>query len=310
MPSPDQIDNRDDGDFLFVTAIDNRVNFVNDLVGSNGDSPAADLERAAELQGIVFAGLAAAVEAGLPKSQTAIWTESELGEAVLLRGRGMSMPTVASVERPGTGRFQLQNVLGFTERLSRLGASFAGARINHTVDGDIAEKESHLQTLRRLSEVSRSEGPPLLLELMPSPNAPDSGDIAGPEGLLESLRDLQDAGVEPAIWAFDAPPNQKMAATLAAPAHLDDRASVRVLFTVGADPNQSISTASQEKMITLAARTPGVGGILIGPAAYLKTLRDYEAGKIGRDDAVDRIADAVGEIGKKFIEAMATSDVS
>ena len=308
MPSPDQ---QDQSDFLFVTAIDHRVNFVKELVGATGDSPtAADLERAAELKGIVFAGLAAAVEAGLPKSQTAVWAEPELGEAVLLRGRGMSMPTIASVERPGAGSFQLHNVLGFTERLKKLDATFAGARIIHTVDDDIAEKESHLQALRRLSEVSRSEGPPLLLELMASTRAPESGDITGPEGLLESLRDLQDAGVEPAIWVFDAPANKKLVAALAAQAHLDDRNALKVLFVVGQDPKKSIATAAQEKMITLAARTPGVGGILIGPAAYSQVLRDYHAGEIGREDAVKKIADTVGSIAKKFIDALTTSDVS
>lgn len=308
MASPDQ---QDQSDFLFITAIDHRIDFVKQIVGAEGDTPsAADLERAAHLQGIVFAGLAAAIEAGLAKSQTMVWAEPELGEAALLRGRAMSMPTIASVERPGNGRFRLQNVLGFTERLNKLGASFAGARIFHTVDGDIAEKESHLQTLRRLSEVSRSEGPPLLLELMPSPRAPASGDISEPEGLLEALRDLQDAGVEPAIWVFEAPANKKMSAALAAQAHLDDRVGLKVLFAIGQDPDRSIGTAAQEKMITLAARTPGVGGVLIGPGAYAGILRDYQAEKIGRDEAVEQIADTIGSIGKKFIDALATSDVS
>ena len=305
MPSPDQ------SEFLFVTAIDHRIDFVRQIAGATDGSPtAADLERGAQLEGIVFAGLAAAVEAGLPKSQTAVWAEPELGEAVLLRGRGMSMPTIASVERPNSGSFQLKNVLGFTERLKKLDASFAGARFIHTVGGEISEKEANLQTLRRLSEVSRSEGPPLLLELMPSPRSLESGDITGPEGLLESLRDLQDAGVEPAIWVFDAPASKKMAATLAAQAHVDDRNDLKVLFVIAQDPEKSIDTAAQEKMLTQAARTPGVSGILIGPGAYARVLRDYHTGKIGREETVEKIANAVGSIGKRFIDALATSDIS
>ena len=95
MPSPDQ------SEFLFVTAIDHRIDFVRQIVGATDGSPtAADLERGAQLEGIVFAGLAAAVEAGLPKSQPAVWAEPELGEAVLPRGRGMATPTNASVARP------------------------------------------------------------------------------------------------------------------------------------------------------------------------------------------------------------------
>ena len=53
-----------------------------------------------------------------------------------------------------------------------------------------------------------------------------------------------------------------------------------------------------------------VGGILIGPGAYSRILRDYHAGEIDREEAVEKIADAVGSIGMKFMDALTTSDVS
>ena len=103
----------DKNDFIFVAAVDHRIDFIKDLVGDEGSVPsAASYEKAADLKGIVFAAIAKAVESGLPKSQVAIWADADIGEAVLLRGRGMSITTVASVERNGPQHFQFQNALG------------------------------------------------------------------------------------------------------------------------------------------------------------------------------------------------------
>ena len=76
----------DKNDFIFAAAIDHRIDFIKDLVGDEGPVPsAASYEKAADLKGIVFAAIAKAVESGLPKSQVAIWTDPDVGEAVLLR---------------------------------------------------------------------------------------------------------------------------------------------------------------------------------------------------------------------------------
>ena len=310
----------DKNDFIFVAAIDHRIDFIKDLVGDEGPVPsAASYEKAAALKGIVFAAIAEAVESGLPKSQVAIWTDPDVGEAVLLRGRGMSITTVASVERDGPQHFQFQNALGFSEGLRLVRASYAGARINHNIEGDLAESEAHLKSLRRLSEIARSEGPPLMLELSVLPTKKQVARLDDldewkrdfqPAVLLETMRSLQDDGVEPAIWVLDAPDQPIPASALAAQAYVDDRVDVRVLFAIGNERSAKPDLDDLDIAIRIASRTAGVNGLVLGPAVYEPSLRAHMAGEITRQEAVDALSEIITSIATRFVEAGTALDVS
>lgn len=310
----------DKNDFIFVAAIDHRVDFIKDLVGDEGPVPsAASYEQAADLKGIVFAAIADAVESGLPKSQVAIWADTDLGEAVLLRGRGISITTVASVERSGPQHFQFQNALGFSEGLKLIGASYAGARINHNIEGDLAESEAHLKSLRRLSEIARSEGPPLIIELNIPPTRNQVARLDDleewkrdfrPAVLLETMRSLQNDGVEPAMWVLDAPDQPIPANALAAQAYVDDRVDVRVLFAVGNERSDKTDLEAMDSAIRLASRTAGVNGLVLGPAVYEPTLRAHLAGEMTQAEAVDALSEIITSIATRFVEAGTALDVS
>ncbi|NQW18261.1 MAG: DUF2090 domain-containing protein [Chloroflexi bacterium] len=307
-------------DFIFVAAVDHRIDFIKDLVGDDRPEPlAASHEKAADLKGIVFAAIAHAIESGLPKSQVGIWADTDLGEAVLLRGRGMSFTTVASVERRGPQHFQFQNALGFSENLQRIGASYAGARVNHNIEGDLSESEAHLKSLRRLSEISRSEGPPLMVELNIPPTKRQMARLDDlnewkrdflPAVMLEAMRSLQDNGVEPAIWVLEPPDQPIPASALVAQAYVDDRVNVRVLFAVGNDRLGETDPEAVDRKIQLAARTAGVSGLLLGPAIYEPTLKSHIAGNMTRSEAIDALSEIISSIAKQFAESGIALDVS
>ncbi|MBI4306621.1 MAG: DUF2090 domain-containing protein, partial [Chloroflexi bacterium] len=231
-------------ELIFLLAIDHRVDIGTELLGGSAGQPtAAELEQSAHLKGIVFAGLAAAVEAGVPKSQAGFWSDSNLGEATLLRARAMSLTTAVSIERPRIPEFQLEDALGFSATLKRLAASYAAARINYNPEAEMATNQSQRLQLRRISEIARSEGPKLLLELNVIPT-PAQADAAGRHGswerqlrpalLVQAIRELQDAGMEPHVWVVEPPLEPTAAATIVAQAYVDDRRPA-VLFAVGND---------------------------------------------------------------------------
>jgi myo-inositol catabolism protein IolC len=310
----------DKNDFIFVAAIDHRIDFIKEYVGDDGSVPsAASYEKAADLKGIVFAAIADAVESGLPKSQVAIWTDTDLGEAVLLRGRGLSITTIASVERNGPEHFQFQNALGFSEGLKLIGASYAGARINHNIEGDLAESEAHVKSLRRLSQIARSEGPPLMVELSIPPTKSQVARLDDleewnrdfqPAVLLETMRALQDDGVEPAIWVLDPPDQPIPASALAAQAYVDDRVDVRVLFAVGNDRADKTDLEALESAVRIASRTAGVSGLVLGPAIYEPTLKAHMAGDLTQTEAVTALSGIITSIVNQFVEAGTALDVS
>lgn len=307
-------------ELLFILGIDHRFDVFSEVLGDDGSQPsAADLERAANLKQLVFAALRSAVESGLPKSQAGIWSETKIGEAVLLRARGMSLITVASVERPRVSEFQFEDALGFANRLKQLDATYAGARVHYNPTLDAPAKESNRHQLKRLSDICRSGNPDLLIELIPVPTEEElqvAGDREAwdrqfrPEVLIDGIRELQDSGVEPDVWVIEPPLDATAAATVSAQAHVDDRTETGVLFMVGDNPDDAIDSERVRETITLAARTPGVQGLVIGPAAYASALRRYNAGKLDHRDAVDQIEANIWRIVSSFTEARRTSDVS
>ena len=309
---------------LFVLAIDHRVDLCREILGSQTEQPSADeRERAASFKQLVFEGLAQAIESGVAKSNAAIWVDADLGEAVLLRARAMALATVVSVGRPGTEAFRLEGGAAQVEKLARLGASYAGARVPYRPGMTREEREARLSALRILSETCRSEGPSLLLELMVLPSDNDlreDGGIAGwdekirPLLTVEAMRELQDAGVEPSVWVMEPPADARAAATIAGQAHVDDRVGVSVLFAVGNEPGieyADTGLAPQERTaVQMAARTMGVTGLLTGPAAYFRQLALYNSGDMERADAVAAIASRFGALCDAFSDARRTSDVT
>ena len=309
---------------LLVLAIDHRVDVCREILGSQADQPTADeRERAAALKQLVFEGLAQAIEGDVAKSHAAIWVDSDLGEAVLLRARAMALPTVVSVGRPDIEMFRLEDGGGLIEKLARLGASYAGARVPCRLGVTREERDARLSALRMLSETCRSEGPSLLLELVVLPSKNDLREDGGitewsekvkPLLTVEAMRELQDAGVEPSVWVVEPPVDAKAAATIAGQAHVDDRVGVSLLFAVGNEPGiehaGSGLTPSECTAVQTAARTTGVSGLVAGPTAYFRQLALHCSREMERADAVAEIASRFGAFCGAFIRARRTSDVT
>lgn len=307
-------------ELTFILAIDHRVDICTELLEAHPGQPsAAAMERAAGLKDVTFAGLVNAVEAGVPKSQVGLWSESNIGEASLLRARAVNVRTAVSIERPRVAEFQLEDALGFSNTLKRLAATYAAARVSYNPEGDIGSNQSQRLQLRRITEISRNEGPKLMLELNVHPTEAqlEAGSKLGswerqvrPALVVRAIRDLQDAGIEPHVWVFEPPMDSTAAATIVAQAFVDDRRSATVLFAVGNDSAMEPKSPVHDDVAWLAARTTGVSGLVIGPAAYYRYLASYVSGDSTRDTAVAAISDRYRRLRSLFTEARRTSNVS
>ena len=303
---------------MFMVGLDHRINFCRELVGSADEATATDRHQAARLKTVVFNALKRAVENGLSKSQAAIWSESDLGEAVLLRARGMSLVTAVSADRRGEdGGAELTPTRGW-DVTTRLDADFAAVRVNYNPDSPRHVREQMQDTLFRLSRKCHAGNRGLMVELTASPTRRQIERTGGFEEartmvLLESMRQLQDAGVEPTAWVFESPADKRSAALLAAQAHIDERYGISVLFVVGSEPDPSdesdYPTRAEEEMTVLAARTLGATGILIGPAAYFAHLARLQRGLISEEEAIERIARRITSLQRVFSDARATAEV-
>jgi len=288
----------------YFIALDDRVDLCAEVLATTGEPSAADREQAANLKRVVFDGITTAVEKGLAKSSVGLWADSDLGESVLLRAKAMSMTTASS---PGSG----------VHSLGRLNVDYTAVQLTLNPDGPQEARIALLDRLKIVSDKARDESIPLMIELDTVPTATQIemyGGVADarPMLLLMAMQQLQDAGVDPSIWAFEPASDDSYTSALAAQAHLDDRKTSVLLVVAGELSTGKVGNdlpEREKRTVEIAARTHGVAGVLIGPGAYYRHLVQFNEGIIERAEAVDVIASHLGDIDQIFEESRTTSEV-
>ena len=288
----------------YFIALDDRVDLIPEVLATTGQPTAADREQAANLKRVVFDGITTAVENGLAKSSVGLWADSDLGESVLLRAKAMALTTASS---PKSGNHSL----------SRLDVDYTAVQLTLNPDGPESGRKELLERLKIVSDKAREESTPLMIELDSVPTSTQIemyGGFSNARAMLVmmSIQQLQDAGVQPSIWAFEPADDEKYTESMAAQAHVDDRDNTVLLVVAGGLSTEKIGNGlseSEKSVISLAARTLGVSGVLIGPGAYYRHLVQLNEGIIKRNEAVDVIAAHFGDIGNIFEKSRSTSEV-
>jgi len=288
----------------YFIALDDRVDLISEVLATNGQPTASDREQAANLKRVVFDGITTAVKNGLAKSSIGLWADSDLGESVLLRAKAMELTTASS---PQSG----------THSLSRFNVDYTAVQLTLNPDGPEEGRKELLEKLKIVSDQAREESKPLMIELDSIPNSTQIemyGGFSSARAMLVimSIQQLQDAGVHPSIWAFEPADDETFTAAITAQAHVDDRKNTVLIVVAGGLADGQIGnelSQADKNVISLAAHTIGVSGVLIGPGAYYRHLVQLNEGIIERDEAVEVIAAQFGDIGEIFEKSRMTSEV-
>ena len=106
-----------------------------------------------------------------------------------------------------------------------------------------------------------------------------------PELVCRAVADLQDAGIEPAVWKIEGIEDRSGCELVAATCRRDGRDEVRCLILGrGADESRV------EHWLRVAAPVAGFGGFAVGRTIWWEATAANLAGEIGRDEAAATIA--------------------
>ena len=305
---------------MFGVAIDDRIDFCRDLVGSANHASAAQREQAASLKGVVFDGLVKAIEAGIPKSRCWVWADVDLGEGVHLRARAMSLASGAVIRPP----IMSPSILGYVDdsikSARRLGAGAVLISTTYNPESNVKFRSVRQKLLRRIAGSCAKSEIRLFLELMPDLARPrrseteiETPDEYATRYLVEGMRQLQDASVDVSGWVVEPPLDPKAAAVIAGQARVDDRKDVSVMFRVSNDAKSTDSRLTADltdlRTTRLAARSPGIDGIMTGPGAFVSEMRRHINHSLERATAVTLISGSLGRVWHSFESAYQTSEV-
>jgi hypothetical protein len=305
---------------MFGVAIDDRLDFCRDLVGSANHASAAQREQAASLKGVVFDGLVKAIEAGIPKSRSWVWADVDLGEGVHLRARAMSLASGVVIRPPIMSPSMLGYVDDTIKSARRLGAGAVLVATTYNPEADIKFRKVRQKLLRRIAGRCAKSEIRLFVELMPGLTRSrraatqfETPDEYATRYLVEGMRQLQDASVDVSGWVVEPPLDPKAAAVIAGQARVDDRTDVSVMFRVSSDAKSTDSRLTADltdlRTTRLAARSPGIDGIMVGPGAFVSELRRHTNRSLERATAVTLIAGSLGRVWHSFESAIQTSEV-
>ena len=105
-----------------------------------------------------------------------------------------------------------------------------------------------------------------------------------PKLMVESLKEIQAAGVEPAIWKLEGVDKPESAKAVVKQAQSNGR-KVGVI-TLG----RGESKEKVQEWLKVGAKIPGIIGFAVGRTIFWDPLADLKAGKIDRKEAIEKIA--------------------
>jgi myo-inositol catabolism protein IolC len=274
---------------LFLLAVDHRRSFEQ-LFGIDGPAGSADRDRLIAAKSLVAEALGDVVAADGGRAsadQLGILVDDLYGGAAIGAARRAGVAVALAFERSGQSVLEFEHA-DWRERLAADPPTFAKVLIRHRADGDAADVATQLDRLREISDACADGSAGFLLELL-TPYTPTERAGAGAERLevevrprlvVEAIRQIQDAGVEPDVWKVEGVADPGGCASIAAAAGGDGREDVRVVVLGAGAPTATVNSWLE------AAAGGGYAGFAVGRSIWSDAVLAHDRGEI--DDAAAR----------------------
>jgi myo-inositol catabolism protein IolC len=280
---------------LFILAFDHRRS-IRPLFGIAGEPTPPQSARISAAKRIIFDGLLQAAGRIEGVGVPALLVDEEFGSEVLDLAREEEVVAAVAVERSGQAEFQLEYGTDFGAHIERFEPDLVKALVRFNPDGDASLNRRQIDRLRRLEDWLRGEDRDLLFELL-IPATPDQLRSCGedrdrfdaelrPELVCRAVTELQDAGVEPAIWKIEGIEERSDCERIAGTCRQHGRDDVRCLIL-----GRGADEAKVEHWLRVAAPVEGFGGFAVGRTIWWDSIGAHLTGELDRAGAVAAIAE-------------------
>src|SRR5439155_14376280 len=246
-----------------------------------GWSGALSPERTAEIAAtkqVIYDGFEAAVKAGVPKQKAGILVDEQFGAAILRDATAHSYTSACPAEKSGQEEFDFEYGEEFAKHIEAFDPTFCKVLVRYNPEGDQALNRRQAARLRRLSEyLHRKRGSRFMFELLvPAEKAQlqlleddkKAYDLElRPRLMVEAIRELQDAGVEPDVWKIEGLDRREDCERIVAAARRDGRDRVGCIILGRGEDEKKV----REWLMT-AAGVPGFIGFAVGRTDFWEPL--------------------------------------
>jgi myo-inositol catabolism protein IolC len=280
---------------LFMLAFDHRRSILG-LFGVRGAPTPSDQRRIGDAKRIIFAGLMRAGYGLELVGAPGLLVDEQFGGHVLDLARDRPVVAAVACERSGQAEFQFEYGDDFGTHIERFDPELVKALVRFNPDGDGELNRRQIERLRMLSDWLAARDRKLLFELLVPPEEHQLRTVGNdrrrydaelrPELVCRAVAELQEEGVEPAIWKLEGIEERSDCERIAETCRRHGRDDVSCLI-LGRGADQS----KVEHWLRAAAPVEGFGGFAVGRTIWWDAIASHLAGELDRAHAIATIAE-------------------
>ncbi len=281
---------------LYILPFDHRGSFETKMFGWHEPLSADQTAQIAAAKQVIYDGFKAAIAGGVPKEESAILVDEQFGAAILRDARAQGYHYACPAEKSGQEEFDFQYGEDFAAHIEEFQPTFSKVLVRYNPEGDPDLNRRQAERLSRLSSYLQAAGRSLFMfELLVPPEKAQLDKLNGdkkaydlevrPGLMVQTIRELQDAEVEPDIWKIEGLDRPGDCEKVVAVARRDGREKVGCIILGRGEDEQQV-----RKWLTVAAGVEGFIGFAVGRTDFWDPLVSLRGGKITRDAAVAEMA--------------------
>jgi myo-inositol catabolism protein IolC len=285
-------------DKLFILAFDHRGSFQKKWFGIEGEPTDEEALRIAEGKELIFEGLELSLSRGANAATAGGLVDEQFGAPKRIpdRIRAAGMKLAMPVEKSGQTEFDFEYGDEFGDHIERFDPDFVKVLVRYNPDGDPELNRRQTGRLVTLSNWLAERGRSLLFELLVPAEDQQLASVDGdtdrydaelrPGLMIRAIAELQDAGVESAVWKIEGIERREDCERVVAQCRAGGRDQV-VCVVLGRGAERS----RVEHWLTSGAGVDGYVGFAIGRSIWGDPLAGFLQGTLSRDQATEQVAD-------------------
>jgi myo-inositol catabolism protein IolC len=301
---------------LYILPFDYRASFEAKMFGWKGALTAEQTAQIAAIKQIIYDGFKSAVASGVPKAKAGILVDEQFGAAILRDAKARGFMTACPAEKSGQDEFDFEYGADFAEHIEAFQPTFCKVLVRYNPEADAGLNRRQRERLKILSAYlhQRSQSRFMFELLVPAEKAQlerfkgnkHAYDFElRPNLTMQTIRELQDAGVEPDVWKIEGLERREQCEAIVAVARRGGRSEVGCIVLSRGEDNRKV-----REWLTTAASVPGFMGFAVGRTDFWEPLVRYRAGQSTREGAVRDIATRYAEFVNVFEQTAANEAVN
>lgn len=292
---------------LYVLPFDHRSSYIKGLF--HWEQPLT-IEQTAEVAAskqLIYEGFKKAVADGVPRESAAILVDEEFGASILRDAASRGHITCMSIEKSGQEEFEFAYGEDFERHLAEFNPTFGKVLVRYNPEGDAALNNRQTDRLRRLSKYLNRTKRLFMFELLVPPQKAQLERVGGQEDydkylrpslMVETIRVLQDAEVEPDVWKIEGLDLREDCQKIVDVARREGRSKVGCIILGRGSNEQKVM-----RWLLTAADVSGFTGFAVGRTTWWEAMAAWRESRISSNAAVAQIAQRFAKWAEVFARA-------